>query len=64
MQGYFQKGGAYPLTVIPKGNDTYEVRNLETDESHGTFDSISAATEKQEEVREAALDQLAAQKAS
>lgn len=52
MQGHFQRGGAYPISVVPRG-DQFEVVNLQTSESHGLFASPSAAADKQDEVSDA-----------
>ncbi len=52
MRGFADKGGAYPISVIPKGSGKFEVKNLETDESLGEYDSPSEAGDVQERERQ------------
>lgn len=53
MRGYADKGSAYPISVIPKGNGTFDVKNLETGVIHGNFDDPVAAGDEQERQRQA-----------
>lgn len=51
MRGFFEKGGNYPINVIPVGTD-FEVRNMETGEVHYKGASPSEAGRIQEQVRQ------------
>lgn len=46
MHTAYQRDSNYPLTVQPRAEGKWEVVNLESSESHGTFDTSAEATQE------------------